>query len=226
MGLLDGLQEMMVDALKQSAEIDQLVASDEVAAKTDWSPAKHGGTNASSHSLHETSSDRVEFKMTTMALIQPIAFIVLGVAIYLFFDLKSFSTNTLFTYVPLLASASLILFALYKIFSWSEPRVFDRGLGCYWRGRKQPEAGAIGQGTNLCRLGNIHAIQLLKESIGSGSQSGSGSNYSSYELNLVLKDASRLNVIDHRNIAQIRIDAEKLSNFLKVPVWDASFGSA
>ena len=39
-------------------------------------------------------------------------------------------------------------------------------------------------------------------------------------LNLILKDKSRIHVIDHSNQASIRNDAELLSRFLKIPVWD------
>jgi Fe2+ transport system protein B len=44
-----------------------------------------------------------------------------------------------------------------------------------------------------------------------------------YELNLVLKDGKRLNVMDHSRRAHIRSDAQRLGQFLKVPIWDAIF---
>jgi hypothetical protein len=36
--------------------------------------------------------------------------------------------------------------------------------------------------------------------------------------------ASRVNAVDHGGIAKLREDAEKLSEFLDVPVWDFSKG--
>ncbi len=39
---------------------------------------------------------------------------------------------------------------------------------------------------------------------------------------LVLKDASRVNVLDYKKVKSVRKDAETLSKFLNVPVWDAS----
>ena len=66
------------------------------------------------------------------------------------------------------------------------------------------------------KLDDIHAIQLISEYI-----SGKKSSYYSYELNLVLKDASRINVIDHGNDSTISSNAKVLSRFLDVPVWDA-----
>ncbi|MDP6491172.1 MAG: hypothetical protein QGG69_05335 [Kiritimatiellia bacterium] len=47
------------------------------------------------------------------------------------------------------------------------------------------------------------------------------SSYYSYELNLVLQDGSRINVVDHGNKTKLREDAATLSEFLGRPVWDA-----
>lgn len=65
-------------------------------------------------------------------------------------------------------------------------------------------------------LDDICAIQLISEYC-----SGDDSSYYSYELNLVLKDASRINVIDHGNKTRILEDTQILADFLDVPVWNA-----
>lgn len=70
-------------------------------------------------------------------------------------------------------------------------------------------------GKTLIPFSQIHALQIVSEFI-----SGKYNNYKSYELNLVLKDATRVNIVDHKDIEQIRIDAQKTSIFLGVPVWD------
>ena len=69
----------------------------------------------------------------------------------------------------------------------------------------------------LGKLEEIYAIQLLKEYC-----RGDKSSYYSYELNLVLEDASRINVVDHGKLNLIRSDAEKLAAFLDIPLWDAT----
>jgi hypothetical protein len=51
---------------------------------------------------------------------------------------------------------------------------------------------------------------------------GNKSSYYSYELNLVLDDGRRINVIDHGNLDRLRSDAQPLSRFLDKPVWDAA----
>ena len=70
---------------------------------------------------------------------------------------------------------------------------------------------------NFAALPDIYAIQLVSERC-----SGKNSAFYSYELNLVLQDGRRLNVIDHGNIDKLREDAKTLSGFLGKPVWDGT----
>ena len=67
-----------------------------------------------------------------------------------------------------------------------------------------------------CALETIHALQLISEWV-----SSDDGGYHSFELNLILKDGGRLNVVDHGGQDRIREDAKVLSDFLNVPVWDA-----
>jgi len=60
-------------------------------------------------------------------------------------------------------------------------------------------------------------LQLLSEYV-----SGDKSSYYSYELNLVLDEASRINVVDHENLEQLRGDARTLAQFLDKLLWDAT----
>ena len=71
----------------------------------------------------------------------------------------------------------------------------------------------------LCRsvpFAEIHSIQLLDEEVRNPREQ----MFWSYELNLVLRDGKRINLIDHRNQREIRWDAGDLSRMLNVPIWD------
>lgn len=70
-------------------------------------------------------------------------------------------------------------------------------------------------GKTVVPFSQIHALQIVSEFI-----SGKFDNYVSYEINLVLKDSTRINIVDHKDIGQIRLDAQKISTFLNIPVWD------
>ena len=62
----------------------------------------------------------------------------------------------------------------------------------------------------------VHSIQLLDEEVRRTSES----MFWSYELNLVLRNGNRINLIDHGNQREIRWDAGDLSRIIDVPIWD------
>jgi len=119
-----------------------------------------------------------------------------------------------------------------------ELRSFDRREGCFWKGRWKRGDGALSIRRadlnarlekealkDYIDLADVYAIQLIKEYVpGSSGTDSRSSPYYSYELNLVLKDGERMNVVDHGNLTRIRADAIKLGEFLgNLPVWDATW---
>ena len=103
-----------------------------------------------------------------------------------------------------------------------KPVCFDLKAGKFWKGTKDPFAAAAQSGAqSVCDLKDVYALQLVSERV---KNSGStGKSYTSFELNLVLGDGSRINVMDHGSLDGIRSDAETLSETLGLPVWDGSF---
>lgn len=115
-------------------------------------------------------------------------------------------------------------------------RSFDRREGCFWKGRWKRGDGALSIRRadlnarlekealkDYIDLADVYAIQLIKEYVPGSRRSGSRSPYYSYELNLVLKDGERMNVVDHGDLQRIRADAIQLGEFLgNLPVWDAT----
>ena len=104
----------------------------------------------------------------------------------------------------------------------NKPIVFDKGTGYFWKGRRGPRLHAVDHDSKeFVRLDDIHAIQMVSEVCTTNSGKGSSKFYS-YENNVVLKYASRINIIDHGNLKHIREDAQALATFIGVPVWDAT----
>ena len=68
----------------------------------------------------------------------------------------------------------------------------------------------------LRRTDEIHALQLL-----SRLNRNRRGDYFSFELNLVLSDASRVNLTHHNALLATRADSQALSDALGVPLWDA-----
>ncbi len=100
--------------------------------------------------------------------------------------------------------------------------VFDKYNGFCWVGRNMPNStkgvtktrGSVEYIKKL-KLDRFSAIQILKKSA-----RNSRGYFKSYELNLILDDGARLGVLNHMRLKHLRADAEKLSEYLKIPVLD------
>ena len=91
-------------------------------------------------------------------------------------------------------------------------------------GRDEPafdkRSRAFTKADKSCPLDQIHAVQLVWKRVRCGHDPKR--KYRSYEINLVLKDGSRLYVVDYGTGVGVRKNAAKLGEFLDVPVWDAT----
>ena len=93
----------------------------------------------------------------------------------------------------------------------TQPIVFDRARGMHWKGWRTPASATGG----VVALDEIHALQVVSERC-----SGHRKGYFSYELNIVLSDGQRINVVDHGDLRRIRVDGGHLASFLHVPFWN------
>lgn len=211
--------------LKQLAErppFDPSIFADPLATQTAWTPAKPGGSSFRTHGLTSISSYRLEFKATIGARLFGLSFLLIGPGFAGVMLFNAADSPTLFRpqlLVPLLIGAVCAIVGGGMIYSWTRPIVFDKHRGFFWVGRQEPHQ-TVGPSPVKIQtpLAQIHALQLVSEHCSTGNRN----SYTSYELNLVLKDATRLNVADHGNIAKLREDARTLAGFLGVPVWDAT----
>lgn len=190
---------------------------DKVAHQTQWTPLVPGGTNTTDYKYNKTSPNRVEFKASPKLYIAVATFLILGVGAVIRFSMEP--SGTLLFYGGIGLGILFIVGGLSKALSFSKIPVFDLDEGYFWKDQKKPKQQKTYSSTQ-CRIDDIHAIQLIQERIQSSSGSGS-SYYYSFEMNLVLDSCARINVVDHGTLSRIRGDAEKLSDFLDVPVWDA-----
>jgi hypothetical protein len=201
--------------------VDPSSFEDPVALQTDWFPAAPGGASFGTHRLVQVSANRIEFSATLSAKFFFLVFLLAGLGV-LGFQVNRIRIGQAY----LLSQDSLVPFLVGTVFAvvggclyWfgTTPRVFDQSRASFWRGRKEPAMlDAAGRSENSTPLSSIHALQLLTEYV-----SGNKSSYYSYELNLVLNDGSRINVVDHGNLERLRSEAQTLSQFLGKPVWDA-----
>jgi len=193
---------------------------DPMAIKTGWNPIKGGGTNFCTHKLVAVSPERMEFRASLGAKIFFGIFLVVGLAVVIGVSAANissgnfaFNMNTIF---PILFGLVFAAVGGSLLYFGTKPIVFDKRKGFFWKGKVAPDE-VFDRNSLKCfaEIENIYALQLISEYC-----SGNKSSYYSYELNLVLNDGERVNVIDHGNIRKIREDAASLSTFLGKPLWD------
>ena len=208
----------------EELRIDPSEFADPVAMETEWSRLKQGGANFQTHRLIRVDRSRMEFKASMGAKLFGMIFLIVGLGITIGFSVQQFSSGRFSPTVHNILSVSFgLLFAIaggVLLYTFTAPIVFDRQSEYFWKGRKIPNETFDKKSIKeYAKLVDIHAIQLISECC-----RGNKSSYYSYELNLVLKDGKRVNVVDHGNHDKLCEDAEALSQFLERPVWNGIGG--
>lgn len=186
---------------------DPTTTTDPIARKIDWNPIKAGGSSFVSRKLVQKETPIVAFKSTFMEVLFGFVFI-LGAVPFLIFAFPIPGIKVEGGTMPWWFSMFGLIFVaagVYVLKSALQVIRFDK------------TTGEFKKGSTTCKLQDVHALQLLSERV-----SRDKGAYYSYELNLVLKDGTRINVIDHGKRSQFLADTEKLAHFLQVPVWDLS----
>ena len=198
--------------------------NDPIAEKISWAPLKGGGTNFKTRKFVKVNENRVVFERTLMMKIFPWIFICGPFIVFIIIYGKGeliVNINEIFSQTNSILLVPLVLLSLgvFMFFKTKKSIVFDKRYGYYWKGKAEPETYNLTENKNFVRLSDIYAIQLIREYISNTSKSGG--SYYSYEINLVLKDESRVNVVDHGHKKSIVEDSRLLADFLNVPVWSA-----
>ncbi len=195
--------------------------NDPIAMQTKWTPAKGGGASFRTHKLVNINSYRMEFRVSAGAVVFYLMFLLMGLSVMIIFSIANFSANDKPPFIAIIMPLSVgLVFTIIgacMLYFGTAPIVFDKQKGFFWKGRKAPDE-VFDKTTikHFTELENIHALQLISEYC-----RGNKSSYYSYELNLILKDGNRINVVDHGNQRKLKEDANTLSAFLEKPVWDA-----
>jgi len=194
---------------------------DPIAMQTDWTPARGGGASFRTHKLVEVNSDRLEFRASIGAKLFYLIFFLAGMGVLIGFSASRLSSGEfsfdVATSMPMLLGLVFAIVGGCMLYFGTAPIVFDKRKGCFWKGRKAPDAVLNRKDLkHYAELEEIHALQIISEHC-----RGDKSSYYSYELNLVFKNGKRINVVDHGNQDKLREDAGRLSAFLEKPVWDA-----
>jgi hypothetical protein len=217
--------EKLAQELKSLADsrkpVDPSRFGDPLAGQTGWTPARDDA--AFGDKLVKVSSSRWEFRASARAKLSALVFVLIGLAVLIGVPVYKHLSGSLSlnknTVMPLLIGLVFSLAGGFLLYAGTTPVVFDKRKGYFWKGRKAPDE-VLDRKTlkHYAMLADIHALQLLSE-LCSGPKTGS---YYRYELNLVLKDGKRINVVVRGDKNKLRDEASALSTFLGKPVWDAA----
>lgn len=190
-----------------------------ISKRTAWTALKKEGSYFKTHELHPVHEQRMEFRPTPKmkllaAAIFPITLIAASIRAF-----KDFNPDELFgLYFALIIGTVVGTLLHLLVRQMMTPAIFDFADRYYCKNWKKPEHQMHPEQLNgFIQLDDVHALQILAKNCSLGPYA-----YTSYELNLVLKDGSRHNVIDHPQRESIRREAWQLSDALRIPVWDAA----
>jgi hypothetical protein len=216
------MEKLQSWATANKTKFDPSGLNDPIAMQTEWTPAKGGGASFRTHYLVSVDPNRLEFKASLRSKAFCSVFILMGLMAMIVFPLAGSSSGS-FSFsiemiMPALIGLVFVVVGGFLFYFGISPIVFDKYKASFWKGRKAPdEVSDRKEIKYFTELANIHALQIISEYC-----SGNKSSYYSYELNLVLKNGSRINVVDHGNLEKLREDAQTLSSFLGKPVWDST----
>lgn len=199
-----------------SSRIDHggLWAQDPLAGKVEWSPLMGGGANFRTHKLTWAGPDRALFTATRGYQIFANLFLGIGliawIAAFLMPASEGFFNERWLVVLFSLPFAGVGIYLLrtahrYIAFDWVEGRFVQA---------KQPKGQLFAARQDAfyeqIPLEDIYAFQLLSEQL---------SDYASYEFNLILKDGSRIHVVDHGDRKSLLQDMEALASRQDCRIW-------
>ncbi|MCB0738750.1 MAG: hypothetical protein KDC92_14645 [Bacteroidetes bacterium] len=184
----------------------------------EWKPMPNAGSaNFVSAKLNVVSDSKIEIVPSNGMG----CFIWLFIGIGIFLLLISLSIVWLFgidsmkeAWVVPAAGAFFVLFSLLFKKLGTRRSYCDLALGYFWQGKKDLNTLTTGEAKNQVRLSEIAALQMLKKEVLSSKR-----NYTNIELNLVLKNGKRINLLSHIDGNQIAADAVIIASLLKLQVW-------
>ncbi len=218
--MFDKLKEKIENLFLDEQAINVFSFGDAIAEKIDWKPLENGGSSHRTQKVRALGNSRIEVIATLETILLCTVFILVGIVMSGLWVYAAFMENQFanFDWHWVFALIGLVFFSVGLLFivKMSRIKVFDKQIGYYWVGKKGPwQTYDFKKEERFVELRMIHAIQLVRHLVKSDD-----SSFYSYELNLVLKDLRRINVMDHSKLNKLREDADTLAAFLNVPIWD------
>ena len=203
-------------------------ADDPIATSIEWTGTAAFGSDGVANPkgavvrLGTVSASRLEFHPPSPRTWHVVMlFIGVVTSIILFLNTGSLTTALLVPFICLMLS---VLAEVYTR-SIADRLTFDKQLGAYWRGKTVPSPLTGTESTErVGRISDVYALQLVstRRYVGHPQMGVDGSGYKEFpthELNLVLKDATRLSLVCDGDYGRLDRGAKVLAAFLQKPLW-------
>jgi len=236
--LIEKIKKMIEESKKNKLEWQQKYneminsINDEIVKKTSFFPLKLWWADWKTHSLiidtywnYIIKGDKwfpiLFICMSSLPFVIIITYIIYNYNNLILSNYNSLILSNLKTYIVLIPIFLIIfnfvfIIIFYNIF---KSKIFDFQNWYFYDLRYQNKLYSLLNNekykNKIIPINQIHAIQIIKEKVTAKNRS-----YYSYEFNLILKDSSRINVMDHWNIEKLRSDVEQIANRLWLKVWD------
>lgn len=182
---------------------------DAIGQSVSWEATKNSGSNFYSQQLKKTNFGYKISNTTTLKAV-PLAFFFIGLNYVVWSFIEYFQLSN----IPLTFMKAGNLFftsgGVFMLVGIILTFVFSSTTQLHKHKRS-----VIINGT-VIPFQNIYALQLLQKYVSSNNSGG----YVCYELNLVTNSGDRINLLNHGDKEYMLSDMMKVSQFLKVPVWN------
>lgn len=227
------IQNLIDEANKRNQEKQEKIQkfldsfSDEIVKKTSFLPLVNGGASFKTHTLKTDSFWNMIFQVKIwfpLIFVWAFSIPLFAVLIKLVTEILNqeiiYNLDTFAQYFWELLFWGLLSWAFFALFYFIfRSKIFDFQNGYFYDLRYQKKIFELLNNEKYRQkftpLNTIHALQILSERV-----SWKNSSYTSYELNMICKDSSRVNIIDHGNLDEIRRNAQEIASRLWVKVYD------
>lgn len=212
------------DEAEDGAEdVSERYRDDPIAQQINWSPLCSNRISFASKKIALVSDSRIEMLSTLGLKIFFSTFLLIGIGIVLItfvvdFGLTDNQQIGARIFAVMFGSVMILVVGSYWRL-YSTPIIFDKDIGLCWKSRK-PLDKVVNKSLLevFVQLKEVHALQVLNQLV----TDQEDSSYNCFEINLVMKYCKRVHIVAHGNQKILFEQAQRLSSFLNVPIWDRS----
>ena len=183
--------------------------------KVSWEPLFDNFYDSYYRTYDLISKDKLlSFKVRIIHKILYFMLILLGVLIITIFGLNFSELNGGGKYVLLILGLGLFFGISYKLLKLNWVLFFDKESKRY----TSSHIFSFLRKDNVIHLPKIYSLQILIKEIIQTKKS-ERVVFDAYELNLILEDSQRVNLLNYCDEKSIRQQSKQLADFLEVPLW-------